>query len=412
MQPVIFLFDLDGVLVQPGGYRAAVRATVHHFAQHLGLPEAAPDENALAVFESQGITGEWDMIPLSLAILLDAAAAHLPDDAGESLEMFRARARQHPVAAIAVDYPKTIRQMGAHLQPGEAPSDRILALVQAGADAHLFPRLSGRPVLSQLLAHTRSLAHAPTTRIFEQLVLGHVVYQQSLEMPAEIESESFLALHDRPLLQRDARDRLAALAKAGKLHMAAYTARPSGWHTAWPDGAGMPAMFAPEAEMALSLAGLDAIPLVGYGQMGGLALQLNLREEALVKPSPYHSMAAIAAAWTGDQSAALHWLRGVLAGQPGDGQAGLDSQACVLPPAADVHIFEDSSIGMAGGKQAVELLRGMGAAVRLHLWGVTTHEEKAAALQAVGAQVVFADVNQAVDHALRASGLEPAAPLE
>lgn len=404
MKPVIFLFDLDGVLVRPGGYRAAVQATVNHFARWLGLPALAPDEPTIAIFEAQGITGEWDMIPLSLAILFDQAAAQLPAGDYSSLEALRRMVSAHPLPDLRVDYAPVIRRLGAFLQPGEAPSDVFLAVCQARQDAELFPHLTGQGVLCELLADTRKLALSPTTRIFEHLVLGHAFYQQSLGLPAEIESEAYLTVHDRPLLLPETRARLLDLRARGELVMAAYTARPSAWEGDWPAGEPLPAMFAPEAEMALRLVGMEPIPLVGYGQMGGLALKLGLAEEALLKPSPFHSMTAIASAWTGSRPAAQDWLAQVYASRiNGAASPGLFTAAGALPQAAEVHIFEDSSIGMAGGKQAVHLLQELGMAVNLQLWGVSTHAEKTTALQAVGAGQVFADVNQAVAFALSVS---------
>lgn len=401
MRPVIFLFDLDGVLVRPGGYRAAVQATVNYFARWLGLPELAPDEPTIAIFEAQGITGEWDMIPLSLAILIDHAAALLPAGAYPSLAALRAQVSAHPLTSLQVNYAPVIRRLGAHLRPGEAPSDVFLAVCQAGQDGELFPHLSGQGVLCELLSNTRKLALSPTTRIFEHLVLGHEFYQQSLGLPIEIESQAYLTIHDRPLLAPETRARLLELRAQGELVMAAYTARPSAWEGSWPAGEPLPAMFAPEAEMALQLVGMQSIPLVGYGQMGGLALSLGLAEEALLKPSPFHAMTAIASAWTSDRPAAQEWLARLYASRTnGAPNPGLVTTAGSLPQAAEVHIFEDSSIGMAGGKQAVTLLQELGMQVRLHLWGVSTHPEKTTALQAVGAGQVFPDVNQAVSYAL------------
>ena len=59
----IILLDVDGVLVQPDGYRAALRATFNHFIEpHLDL-----QEETLTNLEKRGITSEWDMLPLLLA---------------------------------------------------------------------------------------------------------------------------------------------------------------------------------------------------------------------------------------------------------------------------------------------------------------------------------------------------------
>ena len=59
----IILLDIDGVLVYPGGYRAALRATVNHFID----PTLEIDEETLTELERRGIASEWDMAPLLLA---------------------------------------------------------------------------------------------------------------------------------------------------------------------------------------------------------------------------------------------------------------------------------------------------------------------------------------------------------
>lgn len=66
--PPIFLFDIDGVLVEPAGYRAAVHATLRHFLAPAGIPACLlPDDEILQDFEASGLTSEWDMVPVRLA---------------------------------------------------------------------------------------------------------------------------------------------------------------------------------------------------------------------------------------------------------------------------------------------------------------------------------------------------------
>ena len=52
----IILLDVDGVLVYPGGYRAALRATVNHFID----PSLEIDEETLTELERRGIASEWN----------------------------------------------------------------------------------------------------------------------------------------------------------------------------------------------------------------------------------------------------------------------------------------------------------------------------------------------------------------
>ncbi len=58
----IILLDIDGVLVHPGGYRAALRATVQRF-----IGDVEIREDLLTDFEKRGISSEWDMSPLIVA---------------------------------------------------------------------------------------------------------------------------------------------------------------------------------------------------------------------------------------------------------------------------------------------------------------------------------------------------------
>ncbi len=59
--------------------------------------------------------------------------------------------------------------------------------------------------------------------------------------------------------------------------------------------------FAPEAELALELIGLPSIPLMAFGKLEYLASQYGLDPAALVKPSPFQALAAMLAAWTGEE---------------------------------------------------------------------------------------------------------------
>lgn len=398
MKPDIILFDLDGVLVQPGGYRAAVRATVNHFGGLLGLGEIAPDDETVAIFEAEGITCEWDMIPVILAFALDRALAQA--DAVPPLDSFQAACdwlRNRPVGDLTLDYAPAFRGLGRYTRPGEIPAETLLRLCEDGLGRELFPNLTGHGVLRELFSHTRRPSRSRTTHIFETFVLGDEAYSRAMRLPAEVRSESLLARCDRPLLLPHVRDRLLAWREQQKLHMAAYTARPSLPLMAVEDPL---AVYAPEAEMALHLVGLESIPLMGTGQMGQTAVMLDENEDRLTKPAPYHALAAIVAAWSGDRGAALEWaaaaFRHYERGEPAERLA---DGATLLPAAFTLHIFEDSPAGMRGGKRAAELLRKLGRSVDLKLWGVSQHPEKVSALEQEGA-LVSADVNTALERAL------------
>lgn len=400
MDPTIFLFDLDGVLVKPGGYRAAVRATVNYFTRQMGLGDLAPSDDIIAIFEAQAITCEWDMVPLLLAITLETVLERSPST--PRLDDFRSACDwliEHPLPALEIDFAPRLRDLGRFVRPGEPPADSILAACLADGVGGPFPRLAGSGVLAELLRGTRYLSQSRTTRVFETFALGHEVFTRTTGMPAEVQSEPLLALHDRALLHAQTIERLRGWSERHPLRMAAYTARPS-----LPDQphAESLALFTPEAEMALDLIGWPDLPLVGSGQTGEASRQLGEPEERLIKPSPYHAVAALAAAWMGSRPAALAWMRQVFCYfERGDARPPLPHVNGAAPDTLRLHIFEDSPAGMRGGLAAVDLLQALGLPAQIHLWGVSEHAEKAAALRAVGA-VVYDDVNQAVDAALGA----------
>lgn len=404
MQPDVFLFDVDGVLVRPGGYRAAVRATLNYFTRYLGLGDLAPDDETVAIFEAQGIPCEWDMVPMLLAHVIDSAVARAePGMRFASLDAVRDWLAGAPIQNLAVDYPPMIRRMGPFARPGKAPVDWLLEACLDGQGQALFPHLVGQEVLQELFSNTRYLGRSRITTVFETYVLGDAVIARLNDLPVLVRSESLLAKHDLPLLAPEMAARLADLRAADRVRFSAYTARPS-------VPAGAPAeplaVYAPEAEMALAQLNLRPFPLVGSGQMGAAARKLGEHEERLIKPAPYHALAAIAAAWTGDEPAALDWMEKIFCYYEREDGCGhtarpaLDFAGAALPDGLRLHIFEDSPAGMRGGVGAVELLGGLGVRVDLRLWGVSTHPEKAAALEATGARV-FPDINTALEAALR-----------
>lgn len=393
----VFLFDLDGVLVQPYGYRAAVRATINDFTQRMGLPPLAPEDHIVAIFEAQGITCEWDMIPITLAIILEAAFQRLGEGVRmDSLEQACDLVRAKNLKEITISYESILRSLGQYMVVGEAPADVLFKLCQEGDGTCLFPGLSGQGVLRDLFVSTRRPALSRTTHLFQTYVLGDQMFERAMQIPAALKTGSLLEQNDQPLLQADTRDRLLTQVQNGLLP-AVYTARPS-----LPLGEVTEryALFVPEAEMALNLVGLQSVPLIGSGQMGELALHLGEPEDCFTKPSPYHALAAIAAACSKDRSAAMDWTRQVyLRLQKGIGQVSLKVGSSQIPARIQVHIFEDSPSGIRGVIEASHMLKSLGVQVDLKVWGISDHPEKREALENTGA-ALFEQVNQAVNAAL------------
>lgn len=397
MSERIFLFDLDGVLIQPGGYRAAVRASLDYFASRLGAGPQDLAEETISIFEAQGITSEWDMVPISLAILLEGIAAREGRFSGwDSLEGAVNELSTRPPAPVSVDYAATIRKLPAYLQPPAAPSDAILANITRAGAGELFPHLSGSAILQDLFGRTRDLRRCATSTVFQNFILGDRLFSETYGVPAKFAVDSYLAQYDQVVVAPDWRARLLRENRAGALKIAAITARPSMPPVRLGDaGSG----YSPEAEQALELAGLSGIAFMGYGSILYLAGLLGQSAELLLKPSPVQALAALLAAlgepaWPALLEAAQ--LAGVSWPQ---GQARpVELSRNHFRPGASfaIHIFEDSPIGIQATQAAAQILRKLDVDVRLSAWGITQNPDKRAALERLGARV-FPDVNQALD---------------
>lgn len=373
----ILLFDLDGVLVNPLGYRAALRASVNHFRAAWGWqPDDLPEEE-IALFEAHGITSEWDMLPLILASQLQQTAlegarlpSELPTGAEGGLPAPKNRAALRETLATL--------QNGIH--PGEHPAQAALRL-------NLFTRLP-RPLQNNLLANTRHVQHSQTTRVFQHFVLGDSGYAQTYARPAEFRSPSLLREEDQPLLSTEWRAHLIAARAAQKLSYVALTARPS------LPPRGIPSLgFSPEAELALACIGLPDMPLIGYGRLQYLAQQAGGEAEQFLKPSPVQALAAILAALGDPEDRAL-WHALTI-----QREKRLNHHRLAASGDYEIVVFEDSPGGIRAGLNAVTLLRELGVAAHFQGYGITTNPDKQRVLENLGAQV-FPEVNDALRNAL------------
>ncbi|HEY9089721.1 MAG TPA: hypothetical protein VIO36_16230 [Anaerolineaceae bacterium] len=393
MDPAIVLFDLDGVLVRPGGYRAAVVGSMQELLARMELDAPPPTRLVCALFESIGITSEWDMVPVALAIVLNAVARHaktpLP---AVSLPDVMAWIRERRLTNVQVDYENSVRALQGLVTTRVTPALFLYHRILSGDLQHIFPHLGNQPFLRDLLADTRNPAQSVTMRLVQSHVLGREVFEQTYEIPAEISVDSTLLALDHPALEPDLGHRLLARHAAGSMRLCAFTARPS---LPPRDGGFSRKGFSPEAELALRLIGFQDIPLMGYGRLIAFGDRYAVSPDSILKPAPLQSLAAAVAAVTGQEWAALEWAREYL---DNVNRGGLLHLPQGFPRKFELHVFEDASVGIRGGQAAAELFRLCGAEVTYHPWGIATIADKEAALVAAGAPV-FPDVN----HALRAA---------
>ncbi|HET60149.1 MAG TPA: hypothetical protein ENN32_07250, partial [Chloroflexi bacterium] len=192
----VVLFDVDGVLIEPGGYRYAMRDAMRHFLQRLGQPHWQPDASFVEQFESHMLTSEWDILPLTLCHFLDHALQFLqPAQPWQTLADAAADIIQHPELPAPNQLFGVIDQIGAIINGRSGtPSQWILA---ASSEAHFpFPHLKSHPVLSALLAHTRDIQCSETMRIFQQHIIGSDNFRTYYHTEPELNLPNYLTLYD------------------------------------------------------------------------------------------------------------------------------------------------------------------------------------------------------------------------
>jgi len=344
----VVLLDIDGVLVQAGGYRVALHATLNHFAGLMRLSDFDFSEEKLSELEKREIFSEWDMVPLLLAVLWNDILSHRPN-LNLPTDLFSA----------AVEIGHNIN--GYKPRDLVVPEFELIAGKYPAESALINGCFSFIPIdlRVNLLSRSRNVKFSQTMRLFQHYSLGSEVFSKTYQLPVEVETESFLLTRDRSNINEMIRAKL----RQPNIHLAGLTARPSAPPREVNDSH---VGYAPEAELALELVGLADIPLMGFGKLEYLAAQRGFDASALIKPSPVHALAAIAAAltgneWTGLQSAG-DWLQtGQLKGVFAD-----------LPRAFELFVVEDTLGGIRSTQAAGEILRKAGFDIGVHVLGLTS----------------------------------------
>ncbi|MBI3167594.1 MAG: hypothetical protein HYZ22_03895 [Chloroflexi bacterium] len=349
----IILLDIDGVLVQPGGYRAALRATVKRF-----IGDYLIEEDVIVSMENHGISSEWDMSPLIIAAYWDDVLArqsmeNLSDNvsiAAKQIQNQRANA------------PKNLSVPEFELIVGQYPAETAF---HVGCFSSVPKALR-----KSLLTGTRDVKKSMTMCTFQHFTLGSLHFEETYNLPAEFETESLLLKYDHSNIDENIR---AAISQGGN-SIAAFTARPS--HPPR-EVAESTLGYAPEAELALELVEMKDIPLIAFGKLEYIAAQHGLDPATLVKPSPFQALAGILAAWTGEELSAL------MAAHDWHETGKLNSRFGDLPKSFELVVVEDTMGGIRSVRAAGEILRKAGFDVTVHALGLTSSiPAKAAAFEA------------------------------
>ncbi len=366
----ILLFDVDGVLIHPEGYKVALRRTIDYFATLMGRPLIHFTDDEISIFEACGLTNEWDSAAFAVGMMLTQTLAEHPNLQADTLEGTFANIRQSTNTYSRPDFVSHVRQVAARNPNGDAPTPHALAYLQASANY---------PFLPLFLGDIYSL-DTPTTRIQQVHTLGSDGFSQTYDMPAPFESESTLLVYDVPLLSETSKAALFNWREHPDHDFVVFTARPS---LPPRDADCSPIGYAPEGDFAVELLSFHEVPLIGAGRMQWLASQYQRTPGEYIKPYPVQALAAIGAAISGQEAESLH-AAAILFEQKR--LTGPLSQLTHQP--SRVTVFEDSTGGIRATRLAVELLREAGIEIEFQAIGVSPHADKQAALRQVASRVV------------------------
>ena len=394
---MILLFDVDGVLVENRAYRAGIQHTTRYFSRRMGLQARDPSEAEIDVFEAESITVEWDSCAIvTAALLLErlqaeartvAGRARLAALAPDFWRFLAALPERRPIKS-SIDFVALARRVGAATRAnGLLPARAALGMyLEDLARQDRLPQALAQPLLEHLLGRVYDIDYSPAMQVFQNYTLGDEQYAQYYALAPRVTGAALLESLDRPLLRPDMCQAVLARQARGELFPVVFTARPSRTPI---EAGGFGRGYTPESEIGARLAGLESVPVMGFGKLDWLARRVGLAGSDLVKPSPVHAMAAFGAARTGLE---VESIKAALAVERGD-HLRYPLTACA---GQDVHVFEDSPSSLRGVALAVERLNRLGLGLTLTRHGVAPAGSPKRATLAEAADCVHADVNDAV----------------
>ncbi len=353
---MLILLDLDGTLIHDRAYREAIDATTIRYATANTLPIFPPFDDDIHVLHAHGYSNEWDLVAFLAGIL------HRNKLLGDT---------NRP------DYQGWTRKTaGAPGLPNERARDVLLN--ESPAVLH--------PLLHFLLDNVTDVEHAPTTRLFAEIVLGSQLFSQHYGLTPNLNTPSLLLARDISLLNELGR------AVIMSHRCCIFTARPSlppGHRMDQPSTANNSALVhPPEAEIGLRLLGLEHLPMIALGHVQWVADRYGERVYDLTKPGPVQALAALLAASGTEEKAAL--IAGYNLWKTGE-----VSELYKAVEGQHVYVLEDNAAGVKACHAAAGLLQRYGIAVAIHGLGISKAPAKRAALVPV-CDALFDDPNSAL----------------
>ena len=368
MTKKFILFDMDGVLLKPGGYHQALKATVSRIGEALGVPNADLTDDQIAHFEALSVTNEWDSAAISASLILLKAWRFDPD----------IRLGNQPIRYVVLtdQAPEIDLFLNTFTDVGDLPT---VSAYEKITRENSWLNVSQRDTLKRLLYHSRDIYKSPILPWHQETVLGSRTFQENYNLEPKLNIESYLTSYDRQVMSNETRKNIQAWLKNPEHRAGIMTNRPS----STPPGY----LSSPEAELGAKLVEVDHLPLVGSGMLAWFAAtQCELPDHTFLKPNPVHALALIQMCWGASATNALQLAYDLWRG-------GGKKEDWNLFNGSHITIFEDAVKGLQAGISSQALLEEIGIEIDLRLVGISSNPIKRAELEKI-ADVVHSDINQ------------------
>lgn len=392
MQTVFMLFDIDGVLINPSGYRKAIHDTTRYFLDTLGFSKISINEEIITSFEAMGIISEWDMIPLYLLSIVDLALNN--NTRQEKLNNIQECYHFFYPLNFRMDQDEIIEKVlyfKEFLEDGFSIFESILLKNYQQNSVEIFKNV--RRFIPWLFKNwfieSRNVKKSELLQYFQNLTLGNDLFQKITGFDPFLVSEPYLKKYDYPILTVENVNKISSFTVNGNILPAIITARPSAFPNGVPSEKSQ--LNFPEAELALSCLNLEQIPCVGFGAFEYLGIHKNKNGDQFVKPSPIHALTAILHSSGLDLRESLECAYDYVFLKD---HFRIVKYLSEFTAPINVCIFEDSAIGIQSLSKSCELLRRDGLEINMIAYGIATSENKKAALKKENA-IIFPTINEA-----------------
>ena len=368
MTKKIILFDMDGVLLKPGGYHQALKATVRRIGKSLGVPAAELTEDQIAHFEALSVTNEWDSAAISAALILIKAWDIDP----------KVRLGDHPARfdVLTNQAPEIDSFLDSFDKVGDLPT--LSAYEKITREIPWLDQ-SQRECLKRILHNSRDIYRSPILPWHQETVLGSQAFKENYGLEPQLAIESYLTVYDRPVMTSETRDFIQRWLLNPDHRAGIMTNRPS----STPPGY----LSSPEAELGAKLVQVDHLPLLGSGRLAWFAAtHSDLPDHTFLKPNPVHALALMQMCYGEPAQNALNMAYDLWRGEG-------KREDWDMFNGSQVTIFEDAVKGLQAGIAARVLLASENVKIELRLIGVSSNLIKKGELEKITDRV-YLDINQ------------------